>query len=144
MNHKNLSFGLKSAERLSSVDDKLARVVIRALGFGIHDFSVREGHRTLQTQQEYFKKKVSTLDGIVKKSKHQSYPSKAVDIVPYPENINGVNIWQDKQRFSVLAGFMYSAAIIEGVNIRWGGDWDDDGNNADSNFHDMPHFELVE
>ena len=68
--------------------------------------------------------------------------AEAVDLLPYPYNVNGVDVWQDKQRFAVLAGLMYAAAALENVPIRWGGDWDFDGNNADSTFHDMPHFEL--
>jgi len=64
--------------------------------------------------------------------------------MPYPPEVNGVNVWQDKQRFSVLAGLMYAAAAVVGVKIRWGGDWDSDGNNADSNFNDLPHYELLE
>lgn len=66
-----------------------------------------------------------------------------MDLIPYPGTVNGVNVWNDKQRFSVLAGLIMAAAAEEGVKIRWGGDWDGDGNNADSSFHDMPHFELV-
>jgi hypothetical protein len=141
--NKSFSFGQKSAERLSTVDDRLTRIVIRALGFGVLDFSVREGHRSLERQKELFDQGFSKIDGISQKGNHNFSPSLAVDIVPFPENINGVNVWKDKQRFSVLAGLMYAAAAIEGEEIRWGGDWDGDGNNADSNFHDLPHFEIL-
>lgn len=133
-------FGAKSQEKLNGVNPDLVRVCQRALDFGVMDFSVIEGMRTAERQKELYREGKSQLDGITKLSKHQG--GNAVDLLPYPSVVNGVNVWNDKQRFCVLAGLMYAAASIEGVSIRWGGDWDGDGNNADSSFWDAPHFEL--
>jgi peptidoglycan L-alanyl-D-glutamate endopeptidase CwlK len=136
-------FGPKSSANLLSCADRLQRVCRRALSFQVMDFSVICGHRSLEDQQKAFAEGNSTLDGVTKKSKHQAYPSIAVDILPYPGEVNGVNVWRDKQRLAVLAGLMFAAAAMEDVALRWGGDWDGDGNDADQKLKDWVHFELV-
>jgi len=137
------SFGSKSRERLNTAVEPLQRVAEKALSYGVMDFSVIEGHRTVERQKELYDQGLTQIDGVDKKGKHNETPSKAIDILPYPPSVNGVNVWNDNQRFCVLAGLMYAAASELGVNIRWGGDWDGDGNNADSKFLDLPHFEIV-
>lgn len=140
---KKLAFGTRSEANLQSCDDRLQRVLRRALSYGV-DFSVIEGHRPLERQLSLYHQGKSQIDGVNRKGQHNYWPSRAVDVLPYPAEINGVNVWSDKQRFCVLAGLIMAAAKEEGVAIRWGGDWDGDGNNADSKFNDLPHFELAE
>jgi peptidoglycan L-alanyl-D-glutamate endopeptidase CwlK len=134
-------FSQKSEERLKTLHPDMARVVRRALGFQVMDFTVLETLRDHARQELMVKNGASkTMD-----SRHLANDSglaEATDLLPYPYKVNGIDVWQDKQRFAVLAGLMYAAAAIENVPIRWGGDWDFDGNNADSTFHDMPHFEI--
>lgn len=137
------SFGTKSRARLNTAAKPLQEIAEKALSYGVMDFSVIEGHRTVERQKELYDQGMTQIDGVVKKGKHNENPSMAVDILPYPSNVNGVNVWSDKQRFCVLAGLMYAAASELGHTIRWGGDWDGDGNNADSRFLDLPHFEIV-
>jgi peptidoglycan L-alanyl-D-glutamate endopeptidase CwlK len=137
------TFGPTSAAKLATCDDRLQRVARRALGYGVMDFAITEGLRTLEKQQEEFRAGRSQIDGIKKLSMHQHQPSRAIDVMPWPAEVNGVNVWKDTQRFAVLAGLLLAAAKEEGVSLRWGGDWDGDGNNADSNLHDLPHFELA-
>lgn len=134
-------FSQKSEERLKTLHPDMARVVRRALGFQVMDFTV------LETLRDHARQEIMVKNGASKTmdSRHlanQSGLAEAAYLLPYPYNVNGIDVWQDKQRFAVLAGLMYAAAAIENVAIRWGGDWDFDGNNADSTFHDMPHFEL--
>jgi len=134
-------FSQKSEDRLKKLHPDLVRVVRRALSLQVMDFTVLETLRDEDRQQELIKAGTSQTSD----SRHLANDdgqAEAADLLPYPYNVNGVDVWQDKQRFAVLAGLMYAAAAIEGVSIRWGGDWDFDGNNADSRFHDMPHFEL--
>lgn len=137
------SFGERSEKNLSECVEPLQRVIRRALSYGVMDFSVTEGHRDTDEQYKLFLDGKSTIDGKSRKGKHNFMPSKAADLMPYPPVLNGVNVWNDKQRFCVLAGVIYAAAAEEGVKIRWGGDWDGDGNNADSTFHDLPHIEIL-
>jgi peptidoglycan L-alanyl-D-glutamate endopeptidase CwlK len=113
----------------------------------IFDYTVLEGARSDETQQEYFKQGRSKLDGILKRGKHQVTAEKplsdAVDITPYPID------WKDKTRFFFLAGIMKGVALRlleEGKithTLRWGGDWDSDNDFKDQSFNDLPHFELI-
>lgn len=135
-------FSERSKSNLATCDERLVRVCTRALDFNVADFTVIEGHRTLAKQRDHFAAGRSKADGVRKISKHQHLPSLAVDLMPWPAEVNGINVWHDVKRFSVLAGLIYAAAAIEGVQIVWGGDWDGDGNNADSSLDDLPHFEL--
>lgn len=139
------SFGKVSKERLDTTHKDLQIIcseVIKHI-----DFSVLEGTRTLEQQQEYFKDGKSKLDGINQKSKHQSLPSLAVDVAPYP--IDFKNEHKAKARFYLLAGyfFMASEKLFEDGKIkhklRWGGDWDGDKDLKDQSFDDLPHFELI-
>lgn len=138
-----MRFGIRSTENLHTCHADLQKVAKRAIGYGALDFSVIEGHRSIERQRRLFAEGKTKIDGITKLGKHNQSPSLAMDLLPYPAEVNGVNVWQDRQRFCVLAGLIHAAAAEEGVKIRWGGDWDGDGNNADSTFHDLPHFELV-
>lgn len=73
------------------------------------------------------------------KSKHNSQPSLAVDVAPYPID------WKDERRFILFAGFVMGIAKAKGINLRWGGDWN--GNfrvGDDGKLFDAPHFEMVE
>jgi len=45
-------FGNKSNERLSTADEKLQKVAERALSFGVMDFSIIEGHRSVERQKD--------------------------------------------------------------------------------------------
>lgn len=136
-------FGRTSLKILEQCDPLLQRIAHRALGYQIYDFSVISGHRSPAEQLVLFNAGHTRLDGYKKKSKHNHKPSLAMDLCPWPTEVNGLNVWKDTQRFAVLAGIVLAAAKEENTKIRWGGDWDGDGNNRDSTLHDMPHFELV-
>jgi hypothetical protein len=73
--------------------------------------------------------------------KHNTLPSKAVDFQPYP--LPGKKSLQ----FAALA-YLASAAIQigkqEGIALRWGGDWNSNGDVTDQNFYDLWHLEIVE
>lgn len=135
-------FGKASHDAMRSVHPDLVRVMGRALAFGLMDFSLSEGERSVEKQLHYHNIGRSQ----VKFGKHQIQTdgwAHAIHAVPYPSEINGVNVWDDHPRFARLAGMIQVAAWMEGVRVRWGGDWDGDGNNADSSLNDMAHWELV-
>ena len=77
-------------------------------------------------------------------SKHNSRPSMGIDAIPYPVN------YADIERFYYFAGFVKGIAsrlYREGQmthKIRWGGDWDGDGDFHDQDFNDLSHYELIE
>ena len=68
--------------------------------------------------------------------KHNSLPSKAVDVAPYPID------WENTERFRAVAFFIKGIAVNMGINLRLGADWDGDFNSKDQSFHDLPHIEL--
>lgn len=75
-------------------------------------------------------------------SKHNKKPSWAVDVVPWfytPPHIR----WEDREKFYYFGGFVLAIAAKMGIVIRWGGDWDQDGELHDQTFFDLPHFELI-
>lgn len=127
-------FGKISLARLHTCDYRLQDICKEAIK--IIDFSVLEGHRPENRQNALFhenKTKVMWPD-----SKHNDFPSLAVDIAPYPID------WEDKERFYYLAGVMKGIALGKGISLRWGGDWDSDNDFSDQTFDDLVHFELVQ
>ena len=128
------SFGPRSQEHLDTCHPDLQALCNLVIEH--YDFSVLEGHRSGHRQNELFRQGKSKLKA--GKSKHNSLPSKAVDIVPWPID------WEDTRRFYFLAGIIKQAAHDLNINVRLGADWDGDNSFADQTFHDLPHIELVE
>jgi peptidoglycan L-alanyl-D-glutamate endopeptidase CwlK len=128
------SFGSTSKERLSTIDHRLRMACEEAIK--LYDFTVLVGHRTEQEQNKAFAEAKSKLHW--PKSKHNQLPSLAVDIAPYPID------WNDTKRFYYLAGLMKGCAAKLGYKLRWGGDWDGDGDFKDQSFNDLVHFEIIE
>ena len=134
-------FGRVSMANLVTCDEKIQVICKEAIH--VMDFSILEGFRATEKQEEYFKQGKSKLDGVTVKSKHQSRPSRAVDIMPYPAILGGVNVWEDTRRFYMLAGVMMAVSHNLSILLRWGGDWDSDQNFTEQSFNDLPHFELM-
>ncbi|MHA2163593.1 MAG: M15 family peptidase [Candidatus Thorarchaeota archaeon] len=127
-------FGQKSLKRLETLDRKLVDVL--TLAIRIMDFSVLSTHRTMHEQEELYENGFSRKK--FPNSKHNTYPSKAVDIAPYPID------WSEDDRFYVLAGVIRACAHKYGVKLRWGGDWDGDDDLHDQTFMDLGHYELID
>jgi len=125
-------FGRKSKERLNTCDSNLQKVFNEVIKHV--DCSVLEGHREKDRQNKLFeegKTKVKYPNG-----RHNRQPSSAVDVTPYPVD------WKDRERQTLFAGFVIGVASQMNINLRWGGDWDQDFQVADNRFDDFPHFEL--
>jgi len=100
------------------------------------DCTIVTGHRNKDDQDEKFilgQSKVKYPD-----SKHNSFPSLAIDAAPYPID------WNDRERFTLFAGYVLGIAASRGIRIRWGGDWDNDTQVKDNSFDDLLHFELLD
>jgi peptidoglycan L-alanyl-D-glutamate endopeptidase CwlK len=69
-------------------------------------------------------------------SAHNYTPAIALDVCPYPVN------WENRKAFIALSKVVLAKAKALGVPIRWGGDWDGDGNMKDQTLMDLPHYEL--
>ena len=155
-------FSKKSRESLYSCDSDLIRLFELVVRF--FDCKILEGHRGKEKQNKYYaegKSRVQWSDGA-----HNSYPSDAVDAVPYPvrwpnydriaKAFDDLNLSKGAKvalksmiktfaknlaRFYFFGGFVLGLAVSMGIKIRWGGDWDSDREILDQNFDDLPHFE---
>ena len=127
-------FGKKSKQRLETCDKRLQEVfneVIKTV-----DCSVLEGHRAKDRQNALYKEGKTMLK--YPKGRHNATPSRAVDVCPYPID------WSDRERFHLFSGFVLGIAKSMGINLRWGGDWNQNWFVDDNKFDDFPHFELRE
>jgi len=128
-------FGKKSRTKLSQCEEPLQ--VLFAEVVKDFDCSIITGHRDEEYQDRAYAEGRSTKKW--GESKHNTDPSHAVDVVPYPVDFN------DRDRFHFFAGFVMSIAIQLGINIRWGGNWRNDFNRGFklNDFDDLVHFELI-
>jgi len=106
-----------------------------------YDCTILCGHRGQIDQDNFFnlgRSKVKWPHG-----KHNKRPSEAIDVAPYPIPPNwGADHWKDMVKFYEFAAIVRYEAKIMGIKIRWGGDWDGDGDYRDQKFDDLVHFEL--
>ena len=113
------------------------------------DCSVTCGYRNEADQEKAFDSGNSKVH--YPHGKHNSNPSTAVDVYPYPIN------YKDLQRFYWFAGWVLAKAeILRNVGeithkIRWGGNWrgldkgriDFSYNKRSDVLDDLPHYEIV-
>jgi len=121
------SFGERSRSKLETCEQEIQDVLNEAIKH--YDFSVIDGHRDMERQNLYFNDGKSQVRW--PNSRHNSYPSQAVDIVPYPGGFDNPN-----SEFDRMATYVLSAAAKLGVELEWGGHW--------KNFKDYAHFQLKE
>lgn len=117
-----------SIARLNGVDDRLVRVVKRALELSTQDFAVLEGLRTKEHQRELVRKGASQTMN----SNHIT--GRAVDLVPI---VDGKVSW-DWRYYYPIAEAMRKAAKELGIQVKWGGSWEV------LNTTDAPTTKLVE
>jgi len=138
----SFKFGRASRQRLETVHPLLRQIIKNVLKMQVMDMTVMYGVREKEAQNEMFKK------GLSKKqwpnSKHNIlkdwHKSLAADVGPF---ING-KISRIYTQCSYLAGYMMGEAYNIGVKMRWGGDWDMDGEAiTDQDFQDLYHYEII-
>jgi len=126
------SFGINSKKHLETLHPKLQEVLLEAIKYV--DFSITCGFRNKAEQDK------AVANGNSKTpwptSKHNTTPSLAVDVAPYPLN------WNDREAFTLLSGVIYGIACMKGIPLRIGSDWDGDFNILEHQFIDRPHIEL--
>ena len=127
-------YGKSSVKRLNSCEPKLQLLMKRVLEKSKVDISILCGHRNEEDQNAAVREKKSKVS--FPNSKHNSFPSRAVDVAPYPID------WKNIERFHDLATLILDTAEEMEIELRWGGDWDMDGDTTDQTFNDLPHFEL--
>ncbi len=118
----------RSRQRLQGVHEDLVQVVERAIRITEVDFAVLEGLRSAERQQQLFEKKATLLNGVTRKSRHQT--GHAVDLGAL---VDGEVRW-DWPLYHKLAAAMKKAAVQLETALEWGGDW--------KRFPDGPHYQL--
>jgi peptidoglycan L-alanyl-D-glutamate endopeptidase CwlK len=132
---------MRDERRLEGVHPALVGVVREAMGRCRFRVRVLEGVRTMERQRELYAQGRTAPGKIVTWSMESRHlTGHAVDLAPIDDN--GVLDWNDTRRFTELAIAMLSSAAELGVPLRWGADWDGDGNFREKGEYDSPHFEL--
>ncbi len=131
------SWGRQSLKVYNTLDPTLQRIMDRVLR-EVADISLFSGYRGLEEQNALHEKGLSTLR--YPDSKHNSKPSLAVDYQPYPRPMRETKLWGS---LGYISGRAMAIALEEGACMRWGGDWDGDGDTTDQKFDDLFHLELV-
>lgn len=123
-----------SKKRLQECDQRLQQVFNEVIKKW--DCSIICGHRSEKDQTSVYNSGLSKLQ--YPDSKHNEFPSKAVDVAPYPIN------WNDLGSFYMFAGYVIRVAEEFNIKLRYGGDWDTDKKTTDQSFNDLLHFEIIE
>ncbi|EKN4704989.1 M15 family metallopeptidase [Yersinia ruckeri] len=129
----NLS--IRSENNLNGVNPALVKVVRRALELSPVDFTVIEGVRPVERQQQLYAQGRTAPGKVVTwtmKSKH--IDGNAVDLLP-------VTGWDNLSSFKIVSKAMFQAANELGVKITWGADWNGNG-IQEKGETDSPHFEI--
>ena len=149
------AFGKRSRDNLDTCHKDIIAICEELIKF--YDFSVIEGLRTQERQQQLFREGKTKIDGVTKKGRHQGevhngkLVSMAVDIIPYKKGTNPFdNNEKERARFYFMMGAV--AAIAERLfdegkithKVRFGLDWAGTHVYTDNSFDDLPHFELVQ
>ena len=137
-------FSQRSLDNLKGVHPKLVGVLNEAIRTTPIDFTVVEGLRTLQRQQELYAigrtkagSKVTNADGIRNKSNHQAKNDgygHAVDIYPFVSGKVRVLEPYVIDNLRKITAHIKAVAASQGVKITCGIDW--------KNPFDPPHVEL--
>jgi peptidoglycan LD-endopeptidase CwlK len=130
--------GAGSLKQYATLHPRLQLVIDEAIKY--FDFTIVEGHRGKEAQNIAYAKHLSQLPWPL--GRHNSFPSKAADLAPYPVD------WKENEkahlRFAFMMGVIYMAAQRVGVKVRFGMDWNRNLDMRDETFVDMPHVELDE
>ena len=130
-------FSKHSKAKLETCDQRLQDIFNEVIK--TWDCTIVGGHRNEEDQNAAYAKGHSKLK--YPQSKHNGYPSKAVDVAPYYANV-GID-WNDLGGFYMFAGYVQRVAHEMGITLRYGGDWNGNKRTADQTFNDLPHFEIL-
>jgi peptidoglycan L-alanyl-D-glutamate endopeptidase CwlK len=135
-----MKFSERSKKNLSGIHPDLVQVMNRSIIDSPVDFTIIEGVRTQDRQQELYAQGrtkpghiVTYADGIVNKSNHQAHEDGygyAVDLYPF---VGGKLNLNDVESLKKIAAHIKAIALSLNINVGWGGDW---------KMRDYAHFEL--
>lgn len=124
----------RSEANLNDVDERLVKVIHRALEISSADFAVIEGKRTMKKQEENVRK------GVSKTMASRHLTGHAVDILPSAIK-PGMN-WDLKYFMPALTAIKQAGDEL-GVPLRFGINWKNDPSlPIETKFIDAPHVEI--
>ena len=126
-------FSIKSRANLIGCHSDLQKLAHRVIR--IHDCSVLTGFRAEDEQNKLYEEGFSKVQ--YPNSKHNTMPSRAIDIVPYPID------YEDTKRFYYFAGIVMGVAREMNIKLIWGGCWKNDNRFNANRWNDLAHFELL-
>ena len=108
------------------------------------DCSILNGGRTVEQQKENIRQGLSKTMNSMHLLQSDGY-FHANDVAPWPQKWNDptpadMTQWEVDQVY--FAGFVKGVAVMMGIDIRTGADWNGDGRNIGQGFRDLDHFEL--
>jgi len=135
------SFGTASMKQLDTCHQDVKVIMDEVIK--IVNCSVLEGHRDPSLQADFVARGLSkTLDSL-----HCTNPSMAWHALPYFDADPHID-WNHRPSMYYLAGIILGvAARLRGEgkitnHVRWGGDWDRDGDVREAQWNDLAHYEL--
>jgi len=132
-------FSELSKKRLKTCHREIISIMSSAIRYT--DFTILCGYRGEVQQNRAFEGGNSKLP--YPQSKHNKHPSMAVDVCPYPIDWNDINAFKKLNTIiMIVADVQFEIGVIK-HRVRWGGDWDMDGETNDNKFNDLGHYELV-
>jgi peptidoglycan L-alanyl-D-glutamate endopeptidase CwlK len=130
----------KSSKHVYDTLDERLQILVTRIRDEVCDISLvypYGGHRNRAVQENLYGDGKSHLH--YPHSKHNKFPSLAVDLQPYPYPTYEPKLWG---ALGYIAGRAYAIADEEGFSIRWGGDWNGNGDLTDQKFDDLFHIEV--
>ena len=139
-------YGKRSLDKLATVHPDLRDLFNVYQRKQFFEITIVHGWRGEEVQTEAFLTGASTKEW--PDSKHNFMDprtgdplSLAVDFAPW---IPGFGIpWKDEHAFSIIGGILIALAKDLGHKVRYGGDWDMDGQTTDQKLMDWGHIEVV-
>lgn len=135
------TFGKRSLDSLKGIHPKLVLIMQEAIKDTPIDFTIIEGVRTVQRQQDLYAQGrtksgpvVTFADGVKSKSNHQLKSDGygyAVDLYPF---IDGKIDFNNVPALKRISDHIKAVARDLKLSITWGGDW--------KKPYDPPHFQL--
>lgn len=126
------SFGSASLSSRAKLHPKLQLIVDEAIKE--IDFKILDATRGRAAQEKAFKQ--GNTKAHFGDSAHNYVPAIAMDLFPAPYD------WDNTKAFEALSVVILRIAKAKDIPIRWGGDWQMDGNKTTSDNWDKPHYEL--
>lgn len=141
--------GAASRAKILTCHPVLQRVVLAAFPYAPMDFTVVWGWRGKEDQDAAVASGASKTPWPTSKHNHEELGkpcSLAVDVAPWYALAPNIR-WNRGAEFTHLCGFILGIgqpiAHAEGFRLRWGGDFNGDGDLTNDRFIDNDHIELV-